>query len=65
MKDMFPYCASLKCASCDDFRCLALSDNDFGTKKCPFFKTKEQVEQEKEYCRNRLADIRIGGKYNA
>ena len=65
MKDIFPACASVKCASCDDYRCLALTDNNFGKKKCPFFKTKEQVEKEKEYYKKRLDDIRIGGNNNA
>lgn len=53
-----PACAETECASCEEGRCNALAVNDFWPRKCPFFKTREQVAKEKEYCEKRLADIR-------
>lgn len=56
----FPICAATDCANCEEGRCVALVDNNFGARKCPFFKTREQAAQEKDYCEKRLADIRKG-----
>lgn len=55
-----PACDAEECAACYEGRCIALSDNNFGTRKCPFFKTKEQAAKEKAYCEKRLADINKG-----
>ena len=55
-----PTCAVEECAACEEGHCTILINNDFGTRKCPFFKTKEQAAKEKAYCEKRLADIRKG-----
>lgn len=57
-----PTCKAAECAACEDGHCVALGDNNFGKRKCPFFKTKAQAAKEKDYCEKRLASIRIGGK---
>lgn len=54
-----PTCNVKECFACEEQHCVILSKKDFGVRKCPFFKTREQVEQEKEYCKKRLEDIRI------
>lgn len=41
-----PVCAKEDCAACSGGQCVALTDNDFGGKKCPFYKTREQNEKE-------------------
>lgn len=48
-----PACAATECAACEEGRCVALIDNNFGQRKCPSFKTKEQNEEEKAYCEQR------------
>ena len=53
-----PTCGKVECFGNEDGHCLVLSDNNFVNKECPFFKTREQVATEKEYCQNRLAEIR-------
>lgn len=55
-----PACDKAECFGCEDGACLVLIKNDFGYKECPFFKTREQVEKERQYCRNRMATIRKG-----
>lgn len=35
-----PKCGNNKCFACEDGKCRALIDNDFGNKPCPFFKTR-------------------------
>lgn len=52
-----PTCAATECAACENGRCVTLIDNDFGKRKCPFFKTREQVAQDKAYRDQRLADL--------
>lgn len=61
-KEKYPACNAKECAACDEGRCNALTKNNFGTRKCPFFKTKEQAEKEKDLCEKRMAEFRIGGK---
>lgn len=56
----FPVCAVEKCAAWEGGYCTALTDNNFGVRKCPFFKTREQVAKEKEYCEKRLDEIKKG-----
>lgn len=53
-----PTCTMAECNACVECHCIALIDNDFGGKPCPFFKTKEQAEMEKEYCEKRLYEIK-------
>jgi hypothetical protein len=57
-----PICYVAECVSCVDGCCISLTNNNFGEGKCPFFKTSEQVLNEKAYCEQRLRDIRIGNK---
>lgn len=63
MKDMekCPDCNRTECFGCEDGRCVVLIDNNFKKMKCPFFKTREQVKQEKEYCRERRELFGIRG----
>ena len=61
---MYPVCDKKECFACEEWNCLILTKNDFGNKECPFFKTKEQVEEEREYCRKRMNEIRINNKEN-
>ena len=58
----FPACAEAECAACEQGYCTVLIDNDFGTRKCPFFKTREQAAKDKAYREKRLADIGIRKK---
>ena len=39
------YCDRSECAAHFDGICMALRNNDFGDRECPFFKTKEQNEK--------------------
>lgn len=58
-----PTCDKVECfAYCEGY-CMVLTKNDFGSRRCLFFKTKEQVAEEKEYCAKRLDEIR-GKKEN-
>ena len=52
-----PTCNKAECAGCEEGHCLILTKNDFN-KECPFFKTKEQVAEEREYCRKRMAELK-------
>jgi hypothetical protein len=49
-----PTCDRVECAGCEDGHCVILTGNWF-TRDCPFFKTREQVAEEKAYCEERLA----------
>lgn len=42
-----PRCNRSDCLAYTQGHCVALSKNDFGTKGCPFFKTKEQAEADR------------------
>jgi hypothetical protein len=55
-----PPCGAVECAGCENGKCIFLTDNNFGEKGCPFFKTKEQAQKEKDYCQQRLANIKKG-----
>lgn len=57
--DKCPLCVMVECFACEQNHCVILTNNEFGYRSCPFFKTKEQVAEEKAYCENRLAEIRI------
>ena len=63
MKDMekCPVCDRSECFGCEDGRCIVLIENNF-KKECPFFKTREQVKTEREYCRERREQLGIRGK---
>lgn len=50
-------CAKGDCFAYKDGGCSALTDSDFGKRKCPFFKTKEQVETEREAAEKRMRAV--------
>lgn len=52
-----PSCNRKECFACEEGHCVVLIDNDFDYRECPFYKTKEQVAEEREYCRNRVAEL--------
>lgn len=41
--------------------CMILTNNSFSGKRCPFFKTQEQLDAQQEECRLRLEHLRNGG----
>lgn len=53
-----PTCDKVECFGHDEGFCMVLIRNDFA-KECPFFKTKEQVAREREYCQMRMAELRV------
>lgn len=55
-----PACNVTECFACEEKHCIILTKKDFGARQCPFFKTREQVEKEKAYCMERMANIRKG-----
>lgn len=59
----YPLCGVVECFGNNDGYCVVLANNEFGNRECPFFKTKEQVKEEKAYCEQRLAQIRKGENY--
>ena len=59
-----PACGMEECAAYMDGHCVALIDNDFGGKKCPFFKTKAQNDEEIVEAEQRLANILKGKQEN-
>ena len=56
-----PTCEKEDCFGYEEGHCIALDDSRF-KKGCPFFKTREQVAIEKEYCRKRVDELRIKEK---
>lgn len=57
-----PACDVKECAANDSQHCVILIKKEFGARKCPFFKTKAQVAEEREYCQKRMAELRKGMK---
>lgn len=57
-----PVCNKTECFGCDDGHCIVLSKK-ITNKVCPFFKTREQVAEEKEYCRNRWQELEEENNY--
>ena len=43
-----PTCNREDCLACENGKCLALSDNNFGNRECPFYKNKDQIKNTKE-----------------
>lgn len=43
-----PICNREDCFACEGGQCVVLTNTNFGDRECPFFKTKEQAEKEKE-----------------
>ena len=60
-----PICENSKCFACRvDFgrgRCIALNNNSFGNRKCPFFKTRERMDFEERKTNLRLEELGIMG----
>ena len=53
----FPVCtAHPDCHAWKGGRCMALTDTDFGTRDCPFYKNKDQNEWEQQDALERLID---------
>lgn len=42
-----PGCGQIECFANEEKHCTILTKKDFGTRKCPFFKTKQQAAYEK------------------
>ena len=57
-----PRCYEDGCFACEKGHCTVLTNNNFGKRPCPFFKTMKQVKKEKDYCKERLEDIAILAK---
>lgn len=53
-----PKCYRGDCFGCEGEHCIILTKNNFGNRECPFFKTEEQVEKEKAYCKERLENLK-------
>ena len=53
-----PACDEVMCFACNGTQCTILDRKKFVNRRCPFFKTREQLEKEREYCRERMAKIR-------
>ena len=54
-----PACNVEECFACEEQHCIILAKKNFGNRKCPFFKTREQVAKEKAYREERLANIEM------
>ena len=52
-----PTCDKVDCAGCQEGRCISLTDNKFKNKECPFYKTKEQAEEDNAKRLERLVNI--------
>lgn len=50
-----PHCDMTNCAANHVSTCMALQNNNFNGKTCPFFKTKEQNREEKQAALDFLA----------
>lgn len=48
----FPDCRKRKCFGYSEGKCTILSDNNFGKRECPFFKTQSQIDRENEAVSN-------------
>lgn len=51
-----PECQRTGCYNNIKGKCVALEDNDFGHRGCPFFVPSEQVREEQKLCLRRLLD---------
>lgn len=54
-----PDCDNRECFGNEGDKCRVLVDNNFGGRKCPFFKTREQIDREehKRQLREELASL--------
>lgn len=63
-EENIPVCDEAACFAYMDCRCVLLTDNNFKGKKCPFFKTIAQVEEENARHKERLEKIENGSEEN-
>lgn len=56
----FPVCDRSDCHAWQDGKCMALEDNDFGSRSCPFYKNRDVNREEQEKCMMHL--IKTGRK---
>ena len=54
-----PKCIRKKCFANFGCECIVLSDNDFGDRPCPFYKTKEQLDAGRRRAKERLLDLKL------
>lgn len=54
----YPPCERHRCFSCIDGKCMALENNDFGHRGCPFYKPFEKARREQKAALQRL--VRLG-----
>jgi len=52
--DTFPVCDRCDCHAWQNGRCMALADNDFGSRSCPFYKNRDVNREEQKRCMERL-----------
>ena len=50
-----PVCNKGECFACKDRHCAVLTDNNFGNRQCPFFKTDERLAMEQKMSKARSA----------
>ena len=53
----YPDCERYKCFSCIDGKCMALENNDFGHRGCPFYKPFERARREQKAAFHRLLEL--------
>lgn len=58
-----PSCTEIECFAYKSGCCSILRDNDFGKRKCPFYKTSKQRQMEQKRCRERLESLERGDLY--
>lgn len=56
--ERLPFCEEKSCHAWQDGRCIALSDNYFGGRSCPFYKKLDVCQRERKECLTKL--IRAG-----
>ena len=58
-----PSCTENECFAYENGHCTCLRDNDFGKRKCPFYKTSKQRKTELKRCKERLESLERGDLY--
>ncbi len=55
-----PSCDKRECFACHDGKCIALTDNKFGKRECPFFKSAERIALEERERKLKLEKLEMG-----